>query len=192
MARPSINHQRSEEILEAYERCIAKFGVHGATLAAIAQEAGLARPLVRYHVGNQDALLQKALQRFIQRTQKLYQQLPPQSFADIDEFIEILFCNNSPQYINDVQIAAALISASANNSTIKVPIKSWLSDSSQWFYQHISHHYPKASEQQKRAVSAGVMGISFNVDSLAMLEDAALHLHSKQAAQILIKSLDSV
>jgi predicted MFS family arabinose efflux permease len=26
MARPSINHQRSEEILEAYERCIDKFG----------------------------------------------------------------------------------------------------------------------------------------------------------------------
>jgi len=135
-----------------------------ATLAAITQEAGLARPLVRYHVGHQDALLHKALQRFIQRTQKLYQQLLPQSFADIDEFIEILYCNDSPQYINDVQIAAALISASANNPTIKVPIKSWFSNRSQWCYQHISHHYPKASEQQKRAVSAGVMGVSFNVN----------------------------
>jgi len=102
MARPSISHQRSEEILEAYERCIAKFGMHGATLAGIAQEAGLTRPLVRYHVGNQDALLEKNLQCFIHRTQKLLSAIPPQSFANIDEFIEILICNNLLQYINDV------------------------------------------------------------------------------------------
>ena len=32
MPRPSLKAQRSEEILDAYERCVARYGVEGATL----------------------------------------------------------------------------------------------------------------------------------------------------------------
>ena len=68
MARPSVKAKRTEEILQAYEHCIALYGVEGATLQKIAEVAGIARPLLRHHVGNSDDLLNMALKRFIERS----------------------------------------------------------------------------------------------------------------------------
>ena len=44
MGRPSIKAERREQILDAYETCVARFGVGGASLEKIAETAGLARP----------------------------------------------------------------------------------------------------------------------------------------------------
>ena len=43
MARPSVKDERTEAILAAFERCVARHGVEGATLQRTADEAGLAR-----------------------------------------------------------------------------------------------------------------------------------------------------
>ena len=58
MPRPSVKDQRREEILTAFARCVALYGVEGATLEKIAAEAGIARPAVRHFVGNRDELVE--------------------------------------------------------------------------------------------------------------------------------------
>ena len=54
MARPSVKEERREQILTAYEQCVARYGVEGATLDKVAEEAGLARPLIRHNIGNRE------------------------------------------------------------------------------------------------------------------------------------------
>ena len=41
MARPIVKDQRRAEILDAFEACVARYGVEGATLAKTAEQAGL-------------------------------------------------------------------------------------------------------------------------------------------------------
>ena len=51
MARPRVTAERREEILAAFARCVARDGVEGASLQQVADEAGLARGLLRHHLG---------------------------------------------------------------------------------------------------------------------------------------------
>ena len=57
MPRPSLKDQRSEEILDAYLTCVARFGLEGATQERIAAEAGVKRPLLRHYLGNREEMI---------------------------------------------------------------------------------------------------------------------------------------
>ena len=63
MARPSLAAVRRAQILDALERCLARQGLEGTTLEAVAAEAGIARPVIRHYFGNRDALLAAAVER---------------------------------------------------------------------------------------------------------------------------------
>lgn len=192
MARPAVTEKRQEEILQAYERCIAKFGVYGATLAAVAKEAKISRPLVRHHVGNQEDLLEQAVQRFVLRTKLLLDDIKPEDFTDIDAFIDIVFSSDNVDDGSYVIVASALISASFDNSNIRQHMQEWLHLISHWFYQHLIFHYPNEREEKLNIISAGVMGIYFNVDSLVPLGNiSVLREQSKQAARLLIHGLST-
>ena len=67
MGRRSLKQQRAEEILTAFERCVAKHGLDGATLERVAELAGVGRPAIRHNVGNRDALIAAALERIVSR-----------------------------------------------------------------------------------------------------------------------------
>lgn len=56
MGRPSVSAERIEQILDAYTRCVARYGIEGTTLQLVADEAGMARGNVRHYVGNRDEL----------------------------------------------------------------------------------------------------------------------------------------
>jgi AcrR family transcriptional regulator len=56
VGRPSVADERIEEILDAYTRCVARYGLDGTTLQQVADEAGMARGHIRHYVGNRDEL----------------------------------------------------------------------------------------------------------------------------------------
>ena len=70
MPRPSVKTERTAEILDAFERSVARFGVEGSTLERIAEEAGLRRSLLRHYVGNRDDLLDALVERFLERSSR--------------------------------------------------------------------------------------------------------------------------
>ena len=57
MGRPSNRAERREEILAAFARVLANHGYAGATIAAVAQVAGVAPGLVHHHFDNKAELL---------------------------------------------------------------------------------------------------------------------------------------
>ncbi len=193
MARPSVKEERTEEILQAYERCIALYGVEGATLQKIAEEAGIARPLLRHHVGNSSDLLTMAVKRFVQRSeqamQEAYEALPNDCTGR--NFVYLLFHSSSSKVQhNDVMIAAAFIYASQTDAEIRKHMQGWLKNFTKNFTQQLQNFYPTADTEKVKNVSAGIIGIYFNVDSLTPLgKNTSFRKQSYQAALYLLETL---
>jgi len=67
MGRPSNREQRRSDILQAFARVMADHGYAGATIAAIAAEAGVAPGLVHHHFENKAELLGALLGELVAR-----------------------------------------------------------------------------------------------------------------------------
>jgi AcrR family transcriptional regulator len=62
MGRPTLIDERREQILAAFCRCLAKAGLEGTTLDAVAAEAGVQRAAIRHYVGNRDELVRACME----------------------------------------------------------------------------------------------------------------------------------
>jgi AcrR family transcriptional regulator len=93
MGRPSLAGVRREQILDALERCLARDGLEGTTLEAVAAEAGVRRPVIRHYFGNRDALVAAALERAVRAYAiDLDEALRDRPDADrFDAFLDYLF-----------------------------------------------------------------------------------------------------
>ncbi|MEM9104563.1 MAG: TetR/AcrR family transcriptional regulator [Pseudomonadota bacterium] len=192
MGRPSLKDERKEEILAAYEVCVARFGVEGATLERVADEAGLARPLIRHNVGNRDELMQALIDRFFdqsaERVRSMVQTLPTRKPAEA--LVEALFSAPIRDHTS-VLVAEALIAASATRPQLAEQMQQWLVDFIDAIAAVLNRQYPMAAAKDKRAAAAGVTGIYFNVESMIMLgEMQGVRSDSRQAALMLIAALD--
>ncbi|MEM7439894.1 MAG: TetR/AcrR family transcriptional regulator [Pseudomonadota bacterium] len=193
MARPEIKEMRREQILDAFEVCVAKYGVEGATLAKTAEQAGLARPLVRHNVGNREELINALVERFLARSrqemQAFFDTLPANDMAR--SAVDWLF---DPQYTDTqfVQVAYALITFSAGDAGMAKKMRAWLKNFQESLNNLIVDDFPQADPQSISAVSAGIMGIYFNVETLhAISSPDSLLIPSKKAALILLTSLEA-
>ncbi|MEM7327506.1 MAG: TetR/AcrR family transcriptional regulator [Pseudomonadota bacterium] len=192
MGRPSVKDERREQILRAYETCVARFGVEGASLEKIAEEAGLARPLIRHNVGNRDDLLAALVDRFLSRSERSVQRMIdalPDSRAT-ETLIDWLF---DPNY-SDAQfvlVAEALIAASQEDPALATLMKRWTRDFIASLRSVLENEASNASSDDLDAVAAGVAGIYFNTDSLTPMGNMSDVRHaSKRAALMLVASLE--
>jgi len=67
MGRPSNRQERRQEILAAFARVLADHGYAGATIAAVAAEAGIAPGLIHHHFESKAELLGGLLQDLVAR-----------------------------------------------------------------------------------------------------------------------------
>ncbi len=193
MARPSIKEERRDQILSAFEACVVRFGLEGATLERIAEEADLARALIRHNVGNRDDLLNGLVERFLARsraaTDAMISGLPNrrQTIA----LIERLF--DTDDFDEDLMLLAeALIAEAANDKQLAAKMRRWTAGFVAAIEQVVQDEFPRASKTDVAAVAAGITGIYFNVVSLWPLgEMPKLLKASKRAALLLVGSLNA-
>jgi len=193
MARPSIKEERRDQILTAFESCVAQFGLHGATLERVAEEADLARALIRHNVGNRDDLLKALVDRFLARsrtaTHAMISELPKR--RPMIALIERLF-DASYFDLELMLLTEALVAASANDPMLAARMRQWTNDFVGSIEKVVREEFPGATKADISAVAAGVMGIYFNVISLSPLgEMPKLLKASKKAAMMLVNSLDA-
>lgn len=192
MPRPSLKDERRAEILDAYGRCIARYGLEGATLEKTAEEAGLARALIRHNVGNKDKLLDAFLDRFLSganaATDALFETLPQ---ADrVSTMIEWLF---DVRYSNphEVSVTNALMIAAIERPDLAKRLRRSTADFIARLQDELKYAFPEADDDRTDAVAAGIAGIYFNVDTLAPLGGISrLRRSSEAAARLLVSTLD--
>ncbi|MCK0069232.1 TetR/AcrR family transcriptional regulator [Kordiimonas laminariae] len=189
MARPSVKEKRTEEILNAFEKCVARFGVEGSTLEKIAEEAGLRRSLLRHYIGNRDELIDALIARYIER-----------SDADMQLLANSLK-NASPQKIIDylfyeegdltAQVSQALMVAAPEHENIRKQLTRWTNDFHDQLTNILKAIYPDATKDNLHIVSAGIEGIYLNAVSFNVLDDMEnMKAASKAAALKLLQTLD--
>ena len=170
MGRPSLKKQRTAEILDAYEACVIRYGVEGATLERVAAEAGIARPLIRHHIGNRDSLLSALVERFRNVSQHQLQELVAylpekgRSAALIDLLFDEAYTDT-----NMTRLAQALLSAAAERSDLADYLRAWTNRFMGMIRTELQGDYPRAGDEDIDTVVAGITGIYFNVDSFAPL-----------------------
>lgn len=192
MARPEIKEDRREQILDAFETCVARYGLEGATLGKTAEIAGLARPLIRHNVGNREDLQQALVDRFLsqsrQSMENLIAFLPGQN--RLKAMIDMLF---DPRYANPklVQVFNALSAAAPDDRKLADRLQQWLQDFVLRLENVIRQDYPEASDRRISAVAAGLSGIYFNVEALYPIGDLGAYGEaSREAALILADALE--
>lgn len=193
MPRPSIKEERREQILDAFETCVARFGLEGATLERIAEEAGLARALIRHNVGNREDLIDSLIKRFLSSSKdsllEMYTHLPETN--KVAALVELLF---DPTHYDPklVQVSEALIAASASNAVLAKKMRKWTADFVKAIETIIINDYPNAAKETALTIATGITGIYFTVESMSHLGRVkGFNQNSKQAAQILIDSLEA-
>ncbi|WP_164115738.1 TetR/AcrR family transcriptional regulator [Sphingorhabdus sp. Alg239-R122] len=192
MPRPALKKERREQILQAFERCVARYGFEGATLERIAEEAGLARALIRHNVGNRDDLVEAMVERFFAHSNAqwttLIEALP--ETGKTKALIEYLFDSrySDPQL---VLLTEALIAAGAQDAELAKRLRDWIDQSVDMIADVVRQGFPDAESDRVEASAAGILGIYFNVDSFALIGDMPrLRTLSKAAAQALIDNLE--
>lgn len=192
MGRPKVTEQRVAEILDAFEICVADYGVEGATLERIAEQAGLARALIRHHVGNRDALLDRLVERFIaqaaQATLDFSDFLPSEN--RIEALLEGLF---DAQYSNSHQmrVTSALLIAMKDRPELATALRSWTLDFIGFLEKELQQAFPEGDVKQVGIVAAGVATLYFNVDSIAAMGDMeAYRQNCVEASSLLVSSLE--
>lgn len=189
MARPTLKEERTEEILKAYESCIAKYGVEGATLQKIAAEAGLARPMLRHYIGNSGDILMLAASRFVQRSTHDFQAMCDYPYQDITEFLTSLFFM-SDSYHQDTMIASAFIITAQTNEAVQQMMMAWFAETQKVFEAILHKFYPDTESDQIAIAATGLIGIYFNSEALFPLwQGQVLQQKSFQAAKLLLANL---
>jgi len=191
MGRPKVTNERAEQILNAFELCVARYGVEGATLEKIAKEAGLARALLRHHVGNRDELLELLVQRFSSKSKQSMEALKAQlpESDRVASLIELLF---DPKYSNTqfVLIVSSLVVATTERPKLANLLRQWVRSFVKFVSDEIEGEFPDSSKEDAQCVAAGITGIYFNVDSFTPLGNLPkLRSDSKSAALRLLKTL---
>ena len=192
MPRPSVKAERTEEILDAFERCVARFGIEGSSLERIAEEAGLRRSLLRHHVGNRDDLVAALAARFLLRSQRQVEQLVAALPAArrAEALVEILF-DPAHSDAHLVLVAEALIAAVPQHPDLGPKLRAWVEDFVAVVAGELRTARPVASEAACAEVAAGVVGIYVSVDSLAPLGPMSGYRDASKAAALrLLASLE--
>ncbi|MEO0960858.1 MAG: TetR/AcrR family transcriptional regulator [Pseudomonadota bacterium] len=193
MARPNLKSERREQILDAFERCVARYGLSGATLDLVSEEAGLARPLIRHNVGNREDLIEAFIGRFLERsdsaTALMIEHLPDSVPAQA--MVNWLFQPGASDN-QLVLVSSALIMAGAHDAKLARMMRSWMADFIDRLAAVLRKAFPKAAAGDVQAAAAGIAGIYFTYQSMVPLgPDTALRTGSHEAALKLLKSLET-
>lgn len=193
MPRPSLKDQRTEEILDAYLTCVARFGLEGATQERIAKLAGVKRPLLRHYLGNKDqmiaALTAHVIDGFAKSTKALDEALRGQKTPA--ELVELLFAKSGGSDPRLMLAWQALTAAVADYSDARKPLLGSLENFLCVIEANLTRMKPKANAERLRTVTQGIASSYINLDAMAPLNPPdAWREELKQAAVILALSLE--
>ena len=191
MPRPSLKDAKSKEILDAFVRCAARFGLDGSTLERIADEAGIQRPMIRHYLGNRDQMIAKLLDhvesRFDDMTNQLFGALP--ASGRVKSLLSYLF---DPTYHapENGAVFQALVAASDRYPQVRAPLLNFVRGFEERVAHEISKENPEADPQKIQLVSSAVTSIYFSAESVMPLDPGRAWLdRQKMAAQMLIDAL---
>ena len=192
MPRPSLKAERTEEILDAFERCILRDGIANTSLEQIAAEAKMKRSILRHYIGNRDQIILALYQRWHHQNQLLWQTLLnylPEENRN-EALIDMLFGERDPGYTDLIMIGEALFSEARRIPKLRDRFEIWLDEFIAQLGQELQKGKPSAGEESCQHVAAGILSIYLLDESLIPIGLSAKYQHTLAvAAKKLLRTL---
>lgn len=194
MGRKSVAEERREEILDAFERCVARYGLEGSSLEQIADEAGMKRSILRHYIGNRDALvdalIERATKTYLEQIEQEFAHVPVE--AMIGTILDALFVADPKPDVNDRIVVDVLMTAHDRYPRAKELLRSMFNELVALFAEELQRAYPRATAEQCHGVAYTIWCISTTNDSLAWLGMPQEYRRAARAhAEALVRSLVS-
>jgi AcrR family transcriptional regulator len=191
MPRPSLKHERTEELLNAFMSCVARYGLDGSTLEQISKKANVARPLLRHYLGNRDEMIAKLLthvvEKFTSMTEDVFNSLP--SEKRFQTLISLLF-HNEKHSSENAAVFQALVAASDRYPEIKKQLLAFIFEFEKMIAKEIMLEKPTADIENCNIAASGLTAIYFNTDAVRPLNPPTYwQEYQKRAAINLVDAL---
>jgi len=190
MPRPSLKTQRSEEILNAYMTCVARFGLEGATQERIAEEAGVKRPLLRHYLGNRDQMIEALNEHVVGTFNALTGELDQvlQYIETSDQLVEVLFASDGAIDPRLMTVWQSLTTSVGDYPSLAQPLLETMVRFLAVLEETFKRTCPDADAERIRAVAQGVSSIFVSFDSLSPLKPPETWRDELKSAALLLTS----
>ncbi|MCE2521124.1 MAG: TetR/AcrR family transcriptional regulator [Alphaproteobacteria bacterium] len=189
MARPDLSAERSEQILDAFSRCVARSGLDAASLEEVAGEAGVRRSIIRHYIGNRDDLVAAFLDRLEARLQLQNDEMRAWFIANpgVGSLPDYLF----PEAPDDeLPVLESVYSAARRNPDIAARLENWLQGFVNALGDVLRASFPDADPDDVTTVAHGLAAIYNDHQSMLTLRGPPRYrAMALAAAQKLIASL---
>lgn len=192
MGRPSLAKQRKAEILDAFGRCVARYGLEGSTLEKIAEEAGMRRSILRHYIGNRDELIEQLAEKVIAEYRQANQEYF-KTFGDRDRAKNLVECLLPSQSIGSTEqllVIEGLIGAAPNYPNVRKLVFEYVDELVQLVAEQLKYISPKSTKTRCFETAYALVSISFNQESLQPLQLPPRYLKAaRRVARQLIEDL---
>nr|MBC8289580.1 TetR/AcrR family transcriptional regulator [Planctomycetota bacterium] len=130
MGRPDLTAVRTAEILDAFEQCVARFGLEGSSLERVAEEAGMKRSILRHYVGNREDLVQALAERVASRYRARFEEFR-EGISDRNrpaQLLDFFFPHESAETTESILVVEALIGAGSEYPTVQTLMLEYVDD----------------------------------------------------------------
>lgn len=190
MGRPSLATERTEQIVLAACRCVARAGLDGATLEQISSESGLSRGHIRHYVGSRDDLMDLVWARI---SESFLSGLTSVSASDphvrIGQLLDRLFEDDVEGSAGMPRIGAFLLSG-VNHDALRSKLDRTIGRIESALCEALEQIAPDADELERSTVAEGLVRLLLG--NAAYLTISARHRDSgaaRSSADRLVQSL---
>ncbi len=172
MGRPSLAKQRSAEILDAFGRCVAQYGLGGSSLERIAEEAGMKRSILRHYVGNRDDLVVALGKRVVGRYREQMSVLSELEVSGdrMSKLLDYLLPAQPIETTESLLVMEALIGGAREYNELQTMLTAYIDDLIAQVARILRCEFSTAKPAACWNVAYGLISICFNHESLVPLD----------------------
>lgn len=191
MGRKSLKGERIQEILAAFETCLEIKGLQATTLDDIANEAGMARRMVRHYIGNREDVVNAGVEHIINKFKLIAAEVLSNSNTEerFNTALDFIFSEQFNDHPSTKHVAA-LLPVSLYNEDVCGAVKRIYDYFLDTLKSEIKTHKPDAAPESIQLAAYSVMSLSFGGGWMRNIGfDHKLNDQNKNIAKEIINAL---
>ncbi|MDZ4722274.1 MAG: TetR/AcrR family transcriptional regulator [Roseiflexaceae bacterium] len=184
---------RREEILAAFERCVARYGIE-ASLEQIADEAGIRRSLIRHYIGNREELVNSLIERITQDypAHVAAAFLHTDGAHEVQAILDYLFRVELDDNTSDAIIVHVMMTAKERYPQAKNSLLHMFAMFISHLADALARAYPQAPLSQCQQIAYAIFCLAQTNESMLWVGfDQSHNQSARQSAELLLRSLAS-
>ncbi|MBT4499387.1 MAG: TetR/AcrR family transcriptional regulator [Gemmatimonadetes bacterium] len=164
MPRKKLDEERIPQILDAFERCIVKYGIMGTSLERVAQEAEISRTTIHHYIGGRKDLIRATYKRFADTWLEGIDRLAD---VDIDDLSDYMMSGWQEELGHRLVVMDELMKAVSLDPETLSAVSEVLAYLFQSEAVHFQHLYPTASLERCRDAGKMLYALGFGMFRLS-------------------------